>query len=107
MTSQDQGLQNWAGGPLKLIKLIEINFRFAIIDKKTQETEKLNNFEIFERKKNQVSALFSTQTPPDDWPDALDHLVISLVANKYTKLGKTNEDLLLSPGLSYVKISLC
>ena len=51
MTSQDQGLQNWAGGPLKLIKLIEINFRFAIIDKKTQETEKLNNFEIFERKK--------------------------------------------------------
>ena len=22
---QDQGLQNWAGGPLKLIKLIEIN----------------------------------------------------------------------------------
>ena len=30
--------------------------------------------EKFERKKNQISALFSTQTPPDDWPDALDNL---------------------------------
>jgi len=28
--------------------------------------EKLNNFEKFERKKNQILALFSTQTPPDD-----------------------------------------
>ena len=38
-------------------------------------TEKLNNFEKFEKKKsNQISALFSTQRPPDDWPDALDHL---------------------------------
>ena len=37
--------------------------------------KKLNNFEKFERKKN--------QTPPDDWPDALDHLDIGLVANKH------------------------
>ena len=68
--------------------------------------EKLNNFEKFERKKNQISALFSTQTPPDDWPDALDHLTIGLVANKYTKLGKTSENLILSQGLSYIKIPL-
>ena len=32
---------------------------------------KLNNFEKFERKKSQISALFLTQRPPDDWPDAL------------------------------------
>ena len=68
--------------------------------------EKLNNFEKFERKKNQISALFSTQTPPDDWPDAIDHLTIGLVANKYTKLGKTSENLILSLGLSYIKIPL-
>ena len=69
--------------------------------------EKLNNFEKFERKKNQISALFSTQRPPNDWPDALDHLAICLVANKHTKLGKTSENLLLSQGLSYIKIPLC
>jgi hypothetical protein len=30
-------LQNWAGGTFKPIKLIGINSRFAIIDKKAQE----------------------------------------------------------------------
>ena len=44
--------------------------------------EKFNNFEKFEEKKNQISALFSTQTPPYDWPDALDCLAIGLVANR-------------------------
>jgi hypothetical protein len=63
--------------------------------------EKLNNFEKFERK-NQISALFSTQRPPDDWPVALDHLAIDLVADKYAKIGKTSENLLLSQGLSYL-----
>ena len=58
------------------------------------------------KKKNQIAALFSTQTPPDDWLDALDHLTIGLVANKYTKLGKTSENLLLSEGLSYINIPL-
>ena len=58
------------------------------------------------KKKNQISALFSTQTPPDDWPDALDCLTIGLFANKYTKLGKTSENLILSQGLSYIKIPL-
>ena len=52
--------------------------------------EKLNNFEKFERKKDQISALFSTQTP-DDWPDAIAHLTIGLVANKCTKLRKTSQ----------------
>ena len=69
--------------------------------------EKLNNFEKFERRKNQISALFSTQTPPDDWRDTIDHVTIGLVANKYTKLVKTSENLLLSQELSYIKIPLC
>jgi hypothetical protein len=68
--------------------------------------EKLNNFEKVETKKNQMSVLFSTQTAPDDWPDALDHLTIGLVANRYTKLGKISENLILSLGLSYIKIPL-
>ena len=68
---------------------------------------KLNNFENFERKKRQISALFFTQRPPDDWSDALDHLAIGLVANKYTKLGNRSENLILSQGLSYIKILLC
>ena len=59
--------------------------------------EKLNNFEKFERKKK--SDLFSTQTPLDDRP--------GLVANKYTKLGKPSENLILSHELSYIKIPLC
>ena len=63
--------------------------------------EKLNNFEKFERKKNQISALLSTQRPPDDWPDALDHLAIGFLANQYTKPGKTRENLWLSHGLSF------
>ena len=63
--------------------------------------EKLNNFEKFERKKNQISALLSTQRPNDDWPDALDHLAIGFLANKYTKPGKTRENLWLSHGLSF------
>ena len=29
--------------------------------------------------------------PPKNWPGALDHLVIGLVDNKYTKLGKIGE----------------
>ena len=68
--------------------------------------EKLNNFEKHERKKGQISALFSTQTPSDDQPDAIDHLTIGLVANKCTKLGKTSENLILSLGLFNIKIPL-
>ena len=87
-----------------------MNSRFASIHKKVQEQKLLKNGTILKNlkgKKGQISALFFTHRPPDDWPDALDHLVISLVANKYTKLGKTSEILLLSLGLSYMKIPLC
>ena len=69
----------------------------------TKMVEKLNNL----KEKKQMSALFSTQRPPDDWPDAIDHFTMGLVANKCTKLGKTIENLVLSLGLSYIKIPLC
>ena len=54
----------------------------------TKLAEKSNNFEKFERKKNQTSSLFSTQRPLDDWPDALDHLAIGLVVNEFTETNK-------------------
>ena len=63
--------------------------------------EKFSNFEKNRKKIDPISALFSTQRPPDDWPDSLDHLAIGLVADKYTKLFKTCETLLLSLGLFY------
>ena len=66
----------------------------------TKMAEKLNNLK---EKKGQISALFLTQRPLDDWPDALDHLAIGLVANKYTKLVKTSENLLLSQGVVLYK----
>ena len=50
--------------------------------------EKMNNFEKFEWKKCQISALFFTQRPPDDWSDALDHLAIGLVAKNAQNLQK-------------------
>ena len=59
--------------------------------------EKLSNLKKNCKKRNPISALFSTLRPPDDWPDAIDHLNIGLVANKCTKLGKTSENLTLSP----------
>ena len=67
MTTSYPELQNWAGGTLKLIRLIGINSRFALIDKKAP---------------------------------------IGLVANKYTKLGKPSGNLILSHGLSYIKIPM-
>ena len=54
-------------------------------------------------KQNQISALFSTQTPSDDWPDVVDRLTIGLVYNKYTKLGKIVEKLLLILGVDLYK----
>ena len=52
---------------------------------------KIEQFWKIWKKKDQISALFSTQTPPDDWPDAIAHLTIGLVANKCTKLRKTSQ----------------
>ena len=55
--------------------------------------------EKIEKKKNQISALFSTQRPLGDWPDGLDHLAIGLVANLYTKLEKSKWKFVISSGV--------
>ena len=50
-----------------------MNSRFASIHKKVQEQKLLKNGTILKNlkgKKDQISALFLTQRPPDDWPDA-------------------------------------
>ena len=70
---------------------------------------KLKKFEKFVKKKkrkDQISVLFSIKTPSDDCPHALDHFTVGLVGNKYTKLGKTRENLMPSQGLTYIKIPL-
>ena len=59
-----------------------------LIDLKGPGTSKLD-WRYLEHVK--FSALFLTQRPPDDWPDPLDDLVIGLVANECTRLGKTSE----------------
>ena len=64
--------------------------------------EKLNNFEKFERKKNQISSLFSTQRPSD----ALDYIARGLVDNKYTKLRKIGEKVLLILRLAHRNLPL-
>ena len=72
-----------------------MNSRFAKTHKKTQEQKWLKNLTIWKKLKekiHQISALFSTQRPPD----ALDHLPIGLAANEYTKDGKTSENLLIT-----------
>ena len=56
-------------------------------------------------KKSQNSALYSTQWPPDNYPDALGCLAIVLDANKCTKLGKLTEKLLLKPPLPSTVVS--
>ena len=43
----------------------------------------------------------------DSWPSILDHLVISLVDNRYKKFGKISENLLLIFGLAYMNLPLC
>ena len=75
-----------------------MNSRFAKICIKAQEQIWLENWTILkiltEKKSNSPMCL--TQWPPDIWPGALGHLDISLVDDRYKKLGKISEILLLS-----------
>ena len=64
---------------------ITVGINPVLSDLNTRRTSKMG-WRYFEANRN--SAMFSTQRPPDDWPDALDHLAIVWVANDYTKLGK-------------------
>ena len=61
-----------------------MNSRFAKVHKKAQK-QKWQKISTMLKKKIKFQLLFSTQKPPDDWPDALYHVEIGLTANKYTK----------------------
>ena len=57
MSPLQQELQNWTGGALNVIKLIEINSTFAqILGKlmKNKMSENLKNFENFKEKKVKI-----------------------------------------------------
>ena len=67
MTSRDQGLQHWTGGKyLEHNKIDRNELQIRTNSQKclgTKIAEKLNNFEKFESKKSQISALFLSQMP--------------------------------------------
>ena len=70
-------------------------------------SENLMNFENLKEKKVKIQPCAQPTDLPKKWPDAIDHITIGLVDNKYTKLGKIGEKVLLILGLSYIKIPLC
>ena len=107
MSPVQQELQIWSGGALNIIKLIgKALLLFAENLKKIKCLKIWRILKIW-KKKGQNSALSSTHWPPKNWPGAIDHIAIGLVDNKYTKLGKIDEKVLLIFGLSYIKIPLC
>ena len=61
--------------------------RTSKLGKRYFEAHKIDKNEL-QIRKNFSPILNTPRLPPDDWPDSLDHLVIGLVANRYTKLEK-------------------
>ena len=74
--------------------------------KKNKMSENLKNFENLKERKNQNLILCSTHWTLVNWSGALDHLAIGLVDNKYTKLGKIGEKVLLILGLAHINLPL-
>ena len=75
-------------------------------------SENLKNFENLKEKKIKIQPC----AQPTDLPKTgqvlqtrptLDHLAIGLVDNKYTKLGKIGEKVLLILGLAHINLPLC
>jgi hypothetical protein len=65
MSPLQQELQNWTGGALNVIKLIEINSTFAqILGKlmKNKMSENLKNFENLKGKKSKFSLVLNSLT---------------------------------------------
>ena len=105
-----QELQNWTGGPQNQCKLIGIKSRFALIGRKAQEqkkTENFRNFENFKEKKMSKFTFVLNLWPQNSWLGTLDHLVLSLGNDRYKKIGKISENVLLIFGLAYLPLPLC
>jgi hypothetical protein len=58
------------------------DFNYFIKMHRNKNGRKIEIFWKTWKKKSQISTLFLNQRTPDDWPDALDHLAIGLIANK-------------------------
>ena len=85
-------------GTLKSIKLIGMNSRFVNIHKKAHEQKCLKNWTILKNLKERKKK--SNFSPVLNQGNLLMTGWLGLVANKYTKFGKTSDNLLLSQGLS-------
>ena len=73
----------------------------------TKKPENFRNFENFKEKKCQNSPLCSISDLINSRPGTLDHLVLSLVNDRYKKIGKLSENLLLIFGLAHLPLPLC
>ena len=83
VTPSHPALQNWAGSTLKSIKLHLLTKRH-----RNKNGWKIEQFwTIWKKRKSDFSPV-SMQTPPDNWPDALDYSIIGLVAENLEKLVK-------------------
>jgi hypothetical protein len=73
----------------------------------TKKLENFRNFENFQEKKMSKFTFVLNLWPHNSWPGTLDHLALSLVNDRYKKIGKISEDLLLIFGLAYLPLPLC
>ena len=86
---------------MNIVKLIGMNSTFAQIIEKlkiNKMSENLKNFETFKEKKSEFNPLTSQKLAKCSSPLSHD--------NKYTKLGKIGEKLLLILGLAHINIPL-
>ena len=75
---------------------------------KGTRTKKHENLRDFENFKEIYLSNFPSMVilwPHDSWPGTLDHLAISLMNNRYKKIGKISENLLLIFGLAYLPLA--
>ena len=73
----------------------------------TKKHENFRNFENFKEKKMSKFTSVLNLWPHNSWPGTLNHLAISLVNNRYKKIGKISENMLLIFGLAYLPLPLC
>ena len=83
-----------------------------VLDSRINDLQRFGRYKVGQQIRHEISILMAIESRgfiyrTRDLLDTLDFLTIGLVANKYTKVGKTSENLILFLGLSYIKIPLC
>ena len=74
---------------------------------RTKKPKIFRKFWKFQGKKMSKFTSLLNLWPHSSWPGTLDHLAISLVNNRYKKIGKISKNLLLILGLAYLPLPLC